>query len=114
MTSIEFFALSRIVILDMLLTFFFSFALCAFFLLDSAKSRPGKSRLYFLLMYVAMGAATLVKGPIGILLLAAVIFFYLLLTKRWALLRKLNLPLGLAFFVLTAVPWSRRRPCPGI
>ena len=32
LTSIEFFALSRIVILDMLLTFFFSLALCAFFL----------------------------------------------------------------------------------
>jgi len=104
LTSIEFFALSRIVILDMLLTFFFSFALCAFFL-GQREVAAGKSRLYFLLMYVAMGAATLVKGPIGILLPAAVIFFYLLLTKRWALLRKLNLPLGLALFVLTAVPW---------
>ena len=90
LTSIEFFALSRIVILDMLLTFFLSLALCAFFL-GQREVAAGKSRLYFLLMYVAMGAATLVKGPIGFLLPAAVIFFYLLLTKRWALLRKLNL-----------------------
>ncbi len=104
LTSIEFFALSRIVILDMLLTFFFSLALCAFFL-GQREVAAGKSRLYFLLMYVAMGAATLVKGPIGFLLPAAVIFFYLFFTKRWALLRKLNLPLGLALFVLTAVPW---------
>ena len=64
LTSIEFFALSRIVILDMLLTFFFSLALCAFFL-GQREVAAGKSRLYFLLMYVAMGAATLVKGPIG-------------------------------------------------
>jgi 4-amino-4-deoxy-L-arabinose transferase-like glycosyltransferase len=104
LTSIEFFALSRIVILDMLLTFFFSLALCAFFL-GQREVVAGKSRRYFSLMYVALGGATLVKGPIGFLLPAAVIFFYLLLTKRWALLRKLNLPLGLVLFVLTAVPW---------
>src|SRR6185295_12209124 len=101
LTSIEFFALSLIVILDMLLTFFFSLALCAFFL-GQREVVAGKSRRYFSLMYVALGGATLVKGPIGFLLPAAVIFFYLLLTKRWALLRKLNLPLGLALFALTA------------
>ncbi len=104
LTSIEFFALSRIVILDMLLTFFFSLALCAFFL-GQREVVAGKSKLYFSLMYVALGAATLVKGPIGFLLPTAVIFFYLLLTKRWALLGKLNLPLGIALFVLTAAPW---------
>jgi len=104
LTSIEFFALSRIVILDMLLTFFFSLALCAFSL-GQREVVAGRRKLYFSLMYIALGAATLVKGPIGFLLPAAVIFFYLFFMKRWVLLRKLNLPLGLVLFVLTAVPW---------
>ena len=105
LTSIEFFAFSRIVILDMLLTFFFTLALCTFFW-GQREVLAGKRRLYFSVMYVALGAATLVKGPIGFLLPAAVIFFYRFLTKRWALLRRLNLPLGLALFMLTAVPGS--------
>ena len=105
LTSIEFFAFSRIVILDMLLTFFFTLALCTFFW-GQREVLAEKRRLYFSVMYVALGAATLVKGPIGFLLPAAVIFFYRFLTKRWALLRRLNLPLGLALFMLTAVPGS--------
>jgi 4-amino-4-deoxy-L-arabinose transferase-like glycosyltransferase len=91
--------------LDMVLTFLFSLVLCTFFL-GQREVLAEKRRLYFSLMYVALGAATLVKGPIGFLLPAAVIFFYRFFTKRWALLRRLNLPLGLALFMLTAVPGS--------
>jgi 4-amino-4-deoxy-L-arabinose transferase-like glycosyltransferase len=105
LTSIEFFAFSRIVILDMVLTFLFSLALCSFFL-GQREVVAEKRRLYFSILYVALGAASLVKGPIGLLLPAAVIFFYRFFTKRWALLRRLNLPLGLALFMLTAVPGS--------
>ncbi len=103
LTTIEFFALSRIVILDMLLTFFFSLALCAFFL-GQREELAVKRRVYFSVMYVALGAATLVKGPIGLLLPAAVISFYLFFSERWPLLRRLELPLGLALFMLTALP----------
>ena len=60
LTSIEFFALSRILILDMLLTFFFSLALYAFFL-GQREVVAGKSRRYFSLMYVALGARPLLK-----------------------------------------------------
>jgi hypothetical protein len=67
LTSLEFFALSRIVILDMLLTFFLTLALCCFFLGQRGVDQ-GKGKMSFLLMYVAMGAATLVKGPIGVML----------------------------------------------
>ena len=104
LTSVEFFAYSRIVILDMVLTFFFTLTLYSFFL-GQREVKRGKRRLQFSLMYVAMGAATLVKGPIGFLLPAAVISFHLLLAKRWALLRDLQLPVGLGLFVLTAAPW---------
>lgn len=104
LTSMEFFALSRIVILDMFLTLFVTAALCWFFLGQRCVERGG-GRTQFLLMHAAVGAAVLVKGPIGLLLPAAVILFYLIFTKRWILLRHMELPLGLALFFLVAAPW---------
>ncbi|MGZ8480232.1 MAG: glycosyltransferase family 39 protein [Candidatus Binatia bacterium] len=104
LSSIEFFALSRAVIMDMTLTFCITFALWSFCLGQrGVESGAGKSQ--FLLMYVAMGMATLLKGPIGFLLPAAVIGVYLLLTKRWSLLRHMQVPLGIALLILTAAPW---------
>jgi 4-amino-4-deoxy-L-arabinose transferase-like glycosyltransferase len=103
-TSGEFFGLSRIVILDMTLTFFITLALCCFFLGQLAVDR-GKKRALFLLMYPAMGAATLVKGPIGFLFPAMVIFFYLLLSRRWIVIREMEIFLGIPLFLLTAAPW---------
>ncbi|MGZ8483930.1 MAG: glycosyltransferase family 39 protein [Candidatus Binatia bacterium] len=104
LSSIEFFALSRAVIMDMTLTFCITLALWSFCLGQrGVESGAGKSQ--FLLMYVAMGMATLLKGPIGFLLPAAVIGVYLLLTKRWSLLRHMQVPLGIALLILTAAPW---------
>jgi 4-amino-4-deoxy-L-arabinose transferase-like glycosyltransferase len=104
LTSLEFFALSRIVILDMLLTFFLTLALCCFFLGQRGVDQ-GKGKMSFLLMYVAMGAATLVKGPIGVMLPTAVMVLYLAFTKRWMLVRHMEIPLGISIFLLTAAPW---------
>jgi 4-amino-4-deoxy-L-arabinose transferase-like glycosyltransferase len=104
LTSLEFFVLSRIVILDMLLTFFLTLALCCFFLGQRGVER-GQGKVQFLLMYAAMGAATLVKGPIGVMLPAAVIVFYLVFTKRWMLVRHMEIPWGISIFLLTAAPW---------
>ena len=104
LSSIEFFALSRTVLMDMTLTFCITLALCSFCLGQrGVESGAGKSQ--FLLMYVAMGMATLLKGPIGFLLPAAVIGVYLLLTKRWSLLRHMQIPLGIALLILSVVPW---------
>lgn len=104
LTSIEFFALSLVVILDMLLTFFLTVALCCFFLGERGVG-GGQGKINFLLMYAAMGAATLTKGPVGVLLPAAVIFLYLLIAKRWTLLRHMELPFGVILFILIAASW---------
>jgi 4-amino-4-deoxy-L-arabinose transferase-like glycosyltransferase len=104
LTSIEFFALSRVVILDMLLTCFLTAALCCFFL--GQRGIAGNQRkIKFLLMYAAMGAATLTKGPIGFLLPGAVIFLYLFIAKRWTLLRHMEIPFGTPLFILIAASW---------
>jgi 4-amino-4-deoxy-L-arabinose transferase-like glycosyltransferase len=104
LTSIEFFGLGRIVILDMVFTVSLTATFCCFVIGARAVER-GKGRMPFLLMYVAMGAATLVKGPIGFLLPGAVIFVHLLFTRRWTLLRNMELPLGAVVFMVTAGPW---------
>ena len=102
-TSIEFFALSQIVILDMLLAFFLTLGLSCFLLGRIAIDR--KRRAYFLCMYLAFGAATLTKGPIGFVLPAMVIFSYLVATRNWSLLRRMELPLGIPLFLLAASSW---------
>jgi hypothetical protein len=104
LTSTEFFALSRIVILDMLLTFFLTGALCCFFLAQREHQRS-RAKVKFVLMYVLMGAATLVKGPIGLLLPAVIVGCYLFLTKQWRLLGCMELSVGIPVFILTVAPW---------
>jgi 4-amino-4-deoxy-L-arabinose transferase-like glycosyltransferase len=102
-TSVEFFALSRTVILDMMLTMFITLSLVCFWLSQLAAGRRRKTLV--LLMYVSLGVATLIKGPIGFLLPAAVIFFYLLLSRKWAVLGAMELSLGVPVFLFVAASW---------
>jgi len=104
LTSFEFFGLARAVMLDTLLLFFVTSALYCFFL-GQQQAERGTGRTPFLLMYAAMGAGTVTKGPIGFLLPAAIIFFYILFEKRWVLLRSMEFPLGIPLFIVTVVPW---------
>lgn len=102
-TSVEFFALSRIVILDMLLTMFITLSMVCFWVSQLAAGRRRKTLL--LLMYFSLGVATLIKGPIGFLLPAAVILFYLLISRKWAALGAMELSLGLPVFLIVAASW---------
>jgi 4-amino-4-deoxy-L-arabinose transferase-like glycosyltransferase len=102
-TSPVFMAFSRATIFDMTLTFFITLALWGFYRGINAE---GKSRrIFFLAMYAAMGCATLAKGPIGAILPALVIASYLLLTRRWSILREIKPALGLGIFLLIVAPW---------
>jgi 4-amino-4-deoxy-L-arabinose transferase-like glycosyltransferase len=104
LTCAEFFVLARIVILDMPLTFFLTLALYAFYEAvhaDEAKSR----RLWCSAMYVSLGAATLIKGLIGVVLPGMIFFVYLLLTHRWSSLRRIYLIPGALIFLAIVLPW---------
>ncbi len=103
-TSVEFFLLSRIVIFDMSLTFFVTLALCSFYCGMNSEHRL-KRRIFFLSMYGAMGVATLIKGPIGLILPGMVIFSYMLVSRRWRLLTQMNLIAGMILFFLIVIPW---------
>ena len=104
LSSVEFVVISRVVILDMVFTFFLTCSFCCF-AIAARESEQGKRKSLFLLMYAASGAATLVKGPIGFLLPGAVFFFYFLLSRRWHLLREIQLVPGVAIFLAVVAPW---------
>lgn len=103
-TSVEFFILSRTVIPDMILTFFITLSLYAFFRGTQIEHRRTKRTLY-LMMYTAMGAGFLVKGPIGLTFPAMVIFSYLLLNGGWFVVRDMELLLGIPLLVIIVAPW---------
>lgn len=103
-TNIESFALARIVIFDAALTFFMTLSLCSFYWATHAGN-ISRRRIFFILMYASMGVGTLLKGPIGTILPAMVIFFYLLIAWKWAVLRSMNFVLGAVIFFAIVAPW---------
>lgn len=104
LTSFEFFALARIAIMEMPLTFFLTLALCAFYQAGHTED-AARRRALCLLFYSALGVATLIKGLIGIVVPGLVIYFYLLLGKRWTVLRRIYLIPGLLMFLAIVLPW---------
>jgi len=104
LTSMEFFLLARLVIFDMALTFFLTLALCAFYR-ASRTDDVNRRRVLCLLMYGALGAATLIKGLIGIVVPGMVIFCYLSLTEQWSILRRIYLAPGVLIFLAIVMPW---------
>jgi hypothetical protein len=104
LTCVEFSAFSRIVILDMLLALFITLALSAFYLANAAE-RGGKKRAYYFLMYAALGCATLVKGPIGVVIPGIIVAAYLAVRRKWSALLEMELGWGLLIFFAIVAPW---------
>ena len=104
LTSLEFFLLARIVIFDMPLTFFMTLSLSAFYQASHSDER-NRRRMLCLLMYSALGVATLIKGLIGLVVPGMVIFCYLLLTRQWSILRRIELLPGVLLFLAVVLPW---------
>ena len=102
-TSFEFFLFSRIVIFDMTLTFFITLALVSFY--AALASDPKRARRHHILMYAAMAAGTLIKGPIAGIIPGGVIFFYLILKRQLFLIKEMNLRLGAVIYVAIVAPW---------
>jgi 4-amino-4-deoxy-L-arabinose transferase-like glycosyltransferase len=112
-TAPLYFALSRAVIIDMVLTFFLTAALTCFWLAQ-ARTDGRAARWLWYGAFAAAALATLAKGLIGFVIPGAVIFFYLLVMRRWAVLRRVPWAGGLLLFAALAVPWhalaARRTP----
>ena len=101
-TSFGYFVFGRIVVTDMLFTALLALTVWAGLhgLLDE-RPRPG----IMLLAYAAMGLAILTKGLIGLVFPALTIGAFMLITRDWRLVRRLELVRGGAVFLAVTAPW---------
>jgi len=103
-SSLLYFALGRILILDMAVSVLMTATLFCFIL--GVREAAGRRRRWFFYgLYASAALATLTKGLIGFLLPGLVMFLWLLIFNQWKRLRPLYLPTGLLLFLAIAVPW---------
>jgi 4-amino-4-deoxy-L-arabinose transferase-like glycosyltransferase len=98
-------ALARANIIDMTLSFFLGATLTCFWLAQEREKGERGERLLWYGLFASAALATLTKGLIGFVIPGAVIFFYLLLTRRWRLLLRVPWVGGIALFLAIAAPW---------
>ena len=103
-TSAGFVLQSRIILTDMLLTFCLTAALGSFIVASQREGRRSQPLPWYL-FYLFCALATLAKGLIGMVFPAGIIFFYLLLSRRWRLLSEMRLLPGLLLFLAVTAPW---------
>lgn len=102
-TCTGFLVQARLDITDMSLTTTLSAAL-AFFVVASREGERHPGRYYYL-SYFCAALAVLAKGLIGIVFPGAIIFLYMLFTRRWRLLKEMRLPTGMLLFFAVSAPW---------
>ncbi|MDD4721639.1 MAG: glycosyltransferase family 39 protein [Acidaminococcaceae bacterium] len=100
LTTIQFFLISKSILTDGALFFFFNGTLLFFYLAYS-----GVNKKYYYGTYAFSALATLTKGPIGFLLPGLVIVLFLLWERNWKELRKAKLVSGTLLFLVLAGPW---------
>ncbi len=103
-TSLLYYGLGRAIILDMPVSVLLSASLLAF--LVGVREAPGwKRRLSLWSFYGFAALAVLTKGLIGILIPGMVIGAWIILLGEWRMLLNMELPAGIALFLLIAAPW---------
>jgi 4-amino-4-deoxy-L-arabinose transferase-like glycosyltransferase len=103
-TSLLYYALSRVIILDMPVSVLLTAALLSF--LVGTHETPGlKRRLFMWGLYAFAALAVLTKGLIGIVVPVMVIGAWIVMLGEWRVLRTMYLPSGLVLFLLITAPW---------
>lgn len=118
-TNILYYIHSRLVILDLALATLLNLALCCFFLafvkppkekteqksLETQNKKNLLKNILITFFYVFCALASLTKGLIGIVLPGLVVFLWILVSKRFSIIKEmLYLPAILLFFAIF-VPW---------
>jgi len=98
-TSFEYLQAGSAARVDMTLTFFMEVAFFEFLMIAEGLVRRR------MLLYLAIAAAILAKGPIGAFLPGLVALIWMLLERRLRLLRNLKLPTGAAVVAVVAGGW---------
>jgi len=72
------------------------------FLLNKQRTR---GQLYLWIFYAFVGLATMGKGLLGFALPGAIILIYLIVSREWGLLRRVELVRGICVTLLVGLPW---------
>lgn len=99
-SSVEYIILSRACVTDMVLTALMLLGILLFF-----YGYLRKGWYFYVLSAVSFALATLTKGPIAIILPAAIIILYLFFTGDLKTFKKMPLLWMAAAFLATALPW---------
>jgi 4-amino-4-deoxy-L-arabinose transferase-like glycosyltransferase len=103
-TSLLYFSLAHIILLDLVLTVLISLGLFSFII--GIKLPAGTERRFHLgITSVTLACAVLTKGLIGIVLPASIIGLWLISLNKWKELLPLYLPTNLFLFALIILPW---------
>ena len=100
MTSFGFFALARIVTIDMLFSFLLFASLACFY-----EFYREKKTLFLYLFFAGLALAVLAKGPVAIVLLTVTILLFLYFEKRLSFIKETASVKGLLLFGVIAAPW---------
>ncbi|WP_343732368.1 glycosyltransferase family 39 protein [Duganella sp.] len=91
--------------LDMSLSAMMTIALCAMLIAQRDGATPAEQRNWMLVCWAGMALAVLAKGLIGLVLPGAVLTLYSLLSRDFAIWKRLHLGKGLLLFLAIAAPW---------
>ncbi|HXW05545.1 MAG TPA: glycosyltransferase family 39 protein [Vicinamibacterales bacterium] len=93
---------ARRIFIDIYISMFMALTLLFFAL---AERHPQRRRTFLGLMYVAIGLATLTKGPMAIALPGLVFLLYLTLFRELRRVRDLMIPTGMLIVAAIVLPW---------
>ncbi len=102
-TSSLVFALTRVVTLDMALTFFLTGSLCSFLL--ATQEFGSKRNLFLLLTYVFAALAVMTKGLVGIVFPGIIILVWTIVFNQWRDIKTYRIISGIFIFLLITLPW---------
>lgn len=103
-TSPLYYALSRMIILDIPVTAFVTAALLSFFL-AVYEEKGLRRRLWSYGFYASCALGVLTKGIVVLALAGPIILLWAIVAKRWSDLWPAYLPTGILLFLAIATPW---------
>jgi len=98
-------ALGHVNTLDMGLSAMMTLALCSLLLAQHKDATATEQRNWMFACWAGMALAVLSKGLIGIVLPGAVLVLYTLVSRDWAIWKRLHLLSGLLLFFAISAPW---------
>ena len=105
LSSFLFTMLGHYLTLDLSVTLFMTLGVGCLLLAQEARDAPARNRNWMLLGWVALAAAVLTKGLMGIVLPGLAVFLYMLWQRDWAMFRHLHLGKGLIVLLALTAPW---------